>query len=110
MVDAAIAQLAAATDEQKKDPAFRTTLSNISDSTAKTMTGLLGTFVLDGLSDDWLLLRVVSLLDITPKAAKFMTPDDRDQLKNAAVEVADHTKNPDVKSGVNVIARAFATF
>ena len=110
MVDAATAQSTASTDEQKKDPAFRTTLNNISDSTAKTMTGLLGTFVLEGLSDDWLLLRVVSLLDITPKAAKFMAPEDRDQMKNAAIEVADHSKNPDVKSGVNAIARAFATF
>jgi hypothetical protein len=110
MVDAAAAQLATATDEQKRDPGFKTTLNNISDSTAKTMTGLLGTFVLEGLSEDWLLLRVVTLLDITPKAAKFMAPDDRDQLKNAAAEVADHVKNPDVKSGLNAITRAFATF
>jgi hypothetical protein len=110
MVDAGAAQLLAATDEQKKDPAFKATLNNISDSTAKTMTGLLGTFVLEGLSEDWLLLRVVTLLDITPKAAKFLAPDDRDQLKNAAAEVADHVKNPDVKSGLNAIARAFATF
>jgi hypothetical protein len=110
MVDAAAAQMAAATDEQKKDRAFRTTLDNISDSTTKTMTGVLGSFVLEGLSDDWLLLRVVALLDITPKAVKFMAPGDRDQLKVAAAEVAEHLKNPDAKSGVNAIARAFATY
>lgn len=110
MIDAGAAQLATATDDQKRNPAFKTALNNISDSTAKIMTGLLGTFVIEGLSDDWLLLRVVTLLDITPKAAKFLAPDDRDQLKNAAAEVADHVKNPDVKSGVNAIARAFATF
>jgi hypothetical protein len=110
MIDAGTAQMAAVTPEQRKDPALRQTLNNISDDTAKIMTGVLGSFVLDGLSDDWLLLRVVTLLDITPKAAKFMAPDDRDQLKNAAVEVAEHVKNPDVKSGVNAIARAFASF
>ncbi len=106
MIDAAVAQLATATPEQRRDPAFRTTLNNISDGTAKAMTGLLGTFVLDGLSDDWLLLRAVLLLDITPKAAKFMEPNDRTLVRNAAVEVAEHVKNPDVKSAVNTIARA----
>jgi hypothetical protein len=110
MVNAATIQMAAATDEQKKDPAFRTTLKNISDSTAKIMTGLLGTFVLDGLPEDWLLLRVAALLDITPKAVKFMAPDDREQLKIAAAEVAEQIKNPDARSGVNAIARAFGTF
>jgi hypothetical protein len=110
MIDAATAQVGAATDEQKKDPAFRTTLNNISDSTAKIMTGLLGNFVLEGLPEDWLLLRVAALLDITPKAVKFLAPDDREQLKVAAAEVAEHVKNPDARSGVNAIARAFGTF
>jgi hypothetical protein len=107
MIDAAVAQLAVATPEQRRDPAFRTTLNNISDGTAKAMTGLLGTFVQDGLPDDWLLLRAVVLLEITPKAAKFMEPNDRTQVRNAATEVAEHSKNPDVKSAVNSIARAF---
>jgi hypothetical protein len=110
MIDAATAQVAAATNEQKKDPAFRTTLNNISDSTAKIMTGLLGNFVLEGLPEDWLLLRVAALLDITPKAVKFLAPEDREQLKIAAAEVAEHVKNPDARSGVNAIARAFGTF
>jgi hypothetical protein len=107
MIDAAVAQLAAATPEQKRDPAFRTTLNNISDGTAKAMTGLLASFVQDGLSDDWLLLRAVALLEITPKAAKFMEPSDRTLVRNAATEIAENSKNPDVKSAVNSIARAF---
>lgn len=108
LIDAAQAQRAAATEEQRKDDAFRTALINISGGTAEAMTGLLGIFVLDGMPDDWLLTRVVVLLDITPKAAKFMTPQDRERVKISAAEVADYVKNPDVKSGVNAIARAFA--
>ena len=107
MVDAAAAQLAAATPEQIKEPAMRTTLNNVSDGVARAMIGLLGTFVLEGLPEDWLLSRVVVLLGITPKAAKFMAPNDRKQVRNAAVEAAEGIKNPDAKSGVNTIARAF---
>jgi hypothetical protein len=36
-----------------------------------------------------------------------MAPEDRQQVRDAAVEVAGQIKNPDVKSGVNTIARAF---
>ena len=110
MIDSAIAQTATITPEQRKDPVLRRILNNISDDTARAVTGLLGTFVLDGLQDDWMLLRVVALLEITPKAAKFLAPDDRSQLKNAAAEVAEHVSNPDVKGGINAIARAFATY
>jgi hypothetical protein len=110
MVDAATAQLAAATADQKKDPAFRATLNNISDGTRNAMVGLLGTLVLEGMTEDWLLSRLVILLDVTPKAAKFMAPDDRQLVRNAAAEVGEHSKNSDVRSGVNAIARAFTTF
>jgi hypothetical protein len=103
-------QLAAATPEQRKDPELRRTLNDISDGATKTITGLLHTFVLEGMPDDWLLSRTVLLLNITPKAAKFMAPDDRFQVKNAAVEAADQIKNPDVKSGVNTVARGFEMF
>jgi len=107
LVEAAAAQLAAANPDQLKDPAFRTTLNNISNDTARVLTGLLGTFTVQGLPEDWLLLRTVAVLDITPKAAKFMSPDDRQQVRNAAAQVAEELKNPDVKSGVSTIARAF---
>lgn len=107
MIDAATAEVAKATAEEKKDPQFRTLLTNISDGTAKSMTGVLHTLSLEGLPDDWLLLRTVALLDIAPKAAKYLAPDDKYQMKNAAAEAAELIKNPDVKSGVNTIARAF---
>jgi hypothetical protein len=107
MIDAAMAQLAAATPEQKQDPAFRRTLNTISDNTARLMTGLIGTFIQPQLPSDWVLLRVVGLLDLTTKAAKFLAPEDRFQVKVAAVEAAGQIQNPDAKSGVDTIARAF---
>lgn len=110
LIDIASAQVLAATPEQRKDPEFRKMLNNISDGAAKSVIGLLHTFVLEGLPDDWQFLRVALLLKMTPKAAKFMAPDDRQLLRNAAAEAATQIKDPDVKSGVNAIARAFATF
>jgi len=107
LIDAAVAQMKVASPEERRDQQFRTLLNNISDGTANAMTGVLHTLALDGLPDDWLLLRTVALLDIAPRAAKFMAPDDRNQLKNAAVEAAGLIKNPDVRSGVNTVARAF---
>ena len=110
LIDTASAQILAATPEQRKDPEFRRTLNNISDGAAKSVIGLLHTFVLEGLPDEWQFLRVALLLKMTPKAAKFMAPEDRQLLRNAAAEAATQIKDPDVKSGVNAIARAFATF
>jgi hypothetical protein len=110
MINTASAQVLASTPEQRKDPEFRKTLNNISDNAAKSVIGLLHTLALEGLPDDWQFLRVALLLKMTPQAAKFLAPDDRQLLRNAAAEAADQVKNPDVKSGVNAIARAFATF
>lgn len=110
MIDTASAQILAATPEQRKDAEFRKTLNDISDGAAKSVIGLLHAFVLEGLPDEWQFLRVALLLKMTPKAAKFMAPDDRKLLRNAAAEAATQIKDPDVKSGVNAIARAFAMF
>lgn len=107
MIDTATAQMAAASDQEKNDAKFKSTLTYISTGTSQAMVGLLGTFALDGLPEDWLLLRIVSLIEIAPKAAKFMIPADREVVKSAAVEMANQIKNPDAKSGVSAIARAF---
>ena len=84
----------AATPEQRKDPEFRKTLNNISDDAAKSVIGLLGTFVLEGLPDEWQFRPRRLLLEMTPKAAKFMAPDDRQLLRNAAAEAAAQIKIP----------------
>ena len=107
MITAGLAKMAAATPDDRKDELLKRSLTAISDGTAQAMTGLLGSMTFEGMSDAWLLGRVVVLLDITPKAAKFMTPADRLQVKTVAAQVAEEIKNPDVKSGVNAIARAF---
>lgn len=107
LISSAMAQMASATPEQAKDTTFRTTLNIISDATGEVITGVLGSMALDGMTDAWLLARVVALLEITPKAAKFMAPDDRQRVKTVAAAVAERLKNPDVKSGVNAVARGF---
>jgi hypothetical protein len=107
MIESAMAQSATASAQEKNDPKFKSTLTYISTSTSQAMVGILGTFTLEGLPEDWLLLRIVSLIEIAPKAARFMAPHDRDVVKSAAIEVAQQIRNPDAKSGVNAIARAF---
>jgi hypothetical protein len=107
LISTALAQMAVTTPEQAKDEEFRKTLNNISDATAEVMTGVLGGMALDGMTDAWLLGRVVTLLEITPKAARFMAPDDRLKVKTVAAAVAERIKNPDVQSGLNAIARGF---
>jgi hypothetical protein len=109
MVDSAAAQLAVATPEQMKDPEFQKTINGVGEGMTRAILGVLGTFVLDGMPDDWLLLRTAMLLDVTTKAAKFISPDDRKRVQNAAFEVSEQIKNPDVKSGVNAIARGMLT-
>jgi hypothetical protein len=107
LIDAALAQIAAATPEQAKEQEFRRTLHRISDASAEVFTGTIDGMAQEGMSDAWLLGRVVTMLDITPRAAKFMAPDDRERVQTAAVAVAQRVKNPDVKSGLNAVARGF---
>jgi hypothetical protein len=107
LVSTALAQAAVVTPEQAKDVEFRKTLNNIGDATAEVMSDALGGLALDGMTDAWLLGRVVTLLEITPKAARFISPDARLRVKTVAVAVAERSKNPDVQSGLNAIARGF---
>jgi hypothetical protein len=107
LIDAALAQIAAATPEQAKDQEFRRTLHRISDASAEVFTGTIDGMALQGMTDAWLLGRVVTMLDITPRAAKFMAPDDRERVQTAAVAVAQQVKYADVKSGLNAVARGF---
>jgi hypothetical protein len=108
MIDSAIAQIEAATPEQRRDPELRKAMNAISDGTAFTMLGLMHALVLEGMPLDWQLLRVGLLLQITPQAVKFMAPNDRQVVRNAAAEAAALINNPDIKSAVNIVARAFA--
>lgn len=110
MIDTANAQAAAATPEQRKDRELITILNGISDGAAMSILGLLHALVLEGMPEDWQLLRAALLLQITPKAAKFMAPDDRQLVRNAAAEAATQIKNADVRSAINTVARAFGTF
>lgn len=105
MVDSAAAQLAVATPEQMKDAEFQKTANAVGDGMTRAILGVLGTLVLDGMPDDWLLLRTALLLEVAPKTAKFISPEDRKRVQSAAIEVAAQVKNPDVKSGVNTLAR-----
>ena len=106
MVDCAATKLATAAPDQLKDADFKNALNAVSDGTVQAIAGLLGTFVQDRLPEDWLLMRTAMLLELTPTAAKFISPEGREIIKNAAFEVAQQIQNPDVKSGVNAIARA----
>jgi len=107
MIDTGSAAIAAPTPEQQKDPAFRNTLVGISESSANTISGVLGSFAQNGMTDDWMLRRVVTVLDVTAKAAKFLSPEDRLQVKTAAQEISLAAKNPDVRGGLNLISRTF---
>jgi hypothetical protein len=107
LIDVALTQIATATPEQAKEQEFRRTLHRISGATAEALTGAIDGMALEGMTDAWLLGRVVTMLDITPRAAKFMAPDDRERVQTAAVAVAQRVKNTDVQSGLNAVARGF---
>ncbi len=108
IIDAVRAHLATVSRAQLADPDFRSGLTKIRTGVAETITGLLGAFVVDGATDEWRLARLAVAASIAPKAAKFVTPKDRQRVQYAAIEVADYIKDAKVKSGLEALAETFS--
>jgi len=107
-IDSVQAHMKTAPRAEIEHRSFQTGLTNISKGVAQAMTGLLGAFVIDGMTDDWRLARLSVAAALAPKAARFMQPEDLRKVQYAAIEAADHMQNPAVKSGLENLAETLS--
>src|SRR5258708_1997268 len=73
---------------------------------AQTLAGVIETFQLPGADPAWLRDRLPALKALAPTAAKFLQPDQKQQVHDLAVKVAAATGEDAVKTGLSAFAQA----
>lgn len=72
---------------------------------AQTLTGVIETFQLQGVDPVWLRDRLPALQALAPTAAKFLQPDQKQQVHDLAAKAAAATSDAAVKAGLNSVAQ-----
>jgi hypothetical protein len=78
----------------------------VRDGIAKTINGVLQTFVVEGISDDWRRARLTALDSVAPKAAKLLSVEQCSAVRDTARAVSAAMGNTEVKAGLATFAGA----
>jgi hypothetical protein len=105
VVDAVLGRLATAKPEELARPNFQSGLAHIRQGSARTVSGVIETLAVKGLSDEWRRARMPALVAMGPRLAKFLQADQKQQLKELALARADEMDDAQVKSDLQTFAR-----
>lgn len=84
-------------------------LETIRGGLKETLTGVMTTFLTPGLGISWVYQRLPVLAAVTPTAAKFLSPQDRADLRDVAAEVAERIDDAQAEAKLTEIARVFGS-
>lgn len=87
---------------------LKSALAGIRAGTARTVSGLIETIAVNGLTEAWRRERLVPLLEIAPKLAKFLNKEQKSVLEELARACADVMDDQQVKSNLLRFARLLA--
>jgi hypothetical protein len=99
--------LRTASRTQLENAQFKAGLGQIRSGVAQTVTGMLGTFTVEGVADDWRRARLVAAFEIAPTAVKFLPPEEQRSVRTTAEEIAGKMQDATVKSRLNSFAKMF---
>lgn len=100
--------VASASPQQLENPNVKTGLGQIRAGAAQTLYGVLTTFQLPNVKDDWREARLRAILAIAPKTAKFVAPADREVLRKTAADGAAASSSAKVKAAFETVAKSLA--
>jgi hypothetical protein len=106
-IDLVTAELAAHPDAYKSGTKAQG-VGEMRAGLAQTLAGVIETFQLPGTDPAWLRDRLPALISLGPTAAKFLQPDQKQQVRDLAVKVASASSDDAVKTGLNSLAQALA--
>ena len=106
-IDLVVAELVAHPDNYKSGTRAQG-ISDMRSGLAQTLAGVIETFQLSGVDQAWLRDRLAALAALAPTAAKFLQPDQKQQVHDLAVKVAAASSDDAIKTGLNSIAQALA--
>ena len=87
---------------------FQTGLGNIRAGTTRTVSGVIETLAVNGLTDEWIRARMPALMAIAPKLKKFLLPDQKEELHKLALACADVTDDAKAKKDLQDFAAVMA--
>jgi hypothetical protein len=106
-IDSVTAEMAAHPDKFKAANAI-SGLAKMRGGLTSSLVGVVTTFPVTGLDPAWLRARELALIAIAPSAARFLEPDAREKVRDAAMQVAETMADQAVKDGLIAFARTIA--
>lgn len=106
-IDLINAELAAHPDDYKTGNRAQG-IGKMRSGLAQTLAGVIETLQLSGVDPAWLRDRLPALAALAPTAAKFLQPDQKQQVHDLAAKVAAASSDDAVKTGLNSVAQVLA--
>ena len=100
--------LSIAKREELVRPKFQSGLVDIRSGGAHTVSGVIETLAVNGLTDEWIRARLPALTAVAPKLKKFLLADQKEDLRKLAIACADVTDDAQAKKGLQDFAVAIA--
>jgi hypothetical protein len=79
-------------------------VAGMQSGVTQTVNGVLQTLGVPGLSGEWQRARIVAIVAIAPDLVKFLAPQQRKELHDTALGIAQQTKGPVLKAGLGGLA------
>jgi hypothetical protein len=89
-------------------PNFQSGLANIRSGATGSVSGVIETIAVNGITDEWIRARLTALAAVAPKLSKFLLPEQKEQLSKLANACADVTNDAVSKKGLQDFAFAIA--
>jgi hypothetical protein len=89
-------------------PNFQSGLANIRAGAARSISGVIETLAVNGLTDEWIRARMPSLMAVAPKLSRFLLADQKEDLRKLALACADVTDDAQAKKSLQDFALAMA--
>src|SRR5262245_9977511 len=107
MMEAELGRSAKAADTLER-PEVKREIAEVRTTLTDSMTGDLTTLAYDGVTDHWRRERLAVLMQVAPKAAAFLTPDQARSLRDHAQTVTSFVRDKGVQDSLKAFADTFA--
>ena len=89
-------------------PNVQSGLANVRSGAARSVSGVIETIAVNGITDEWIRARLPALAAVAPKLSKFLLPEQKEELSKLAKACADVTDDAVSKKALQDFAVAIA--
>jgi hypothetical protein len=108
MADATLKRMAGATPDELERPEMKKDVAEVRSTLRDAMTGALTSLAYEGVSDEWRRDRLAVLMEVAPKAAKFLNPEQGRAVRTHALNVVGYVRNTFVQDTLRAFAEQVA--